>query len=224
MTIPLPQYQDSPPDYPPEAQSSPFAAPGYNQVSTTQWYHIYRESIYDRNAHVKHQDKTEHKFYVHFHYERPQKQVGYIVVVRPWKYDFHWVDKNGPIAMSIEPILQSAKQFPDFLIKDNATRKEIIIDRGSSFSRKYKWELDGVTYCWKGMTLSANMQLLQYPEKKVVAMYHRNSRFSFKKEGKMAIEPEYYGMTNIIIVTGMAAEIWEYGDEDDLDTGLSVGK
>ncbi|KAJ3317915.1 hypothetical protein HDV06_001073 [Boothiomyces sp. JEL0866] len=215
MTAGLPAYQDALPDYVPTSNTNSVGVPEYNQVSTTQWYHIYRESIYDRNAHVKHQDKTENKFFIHFHYTIPKQQIGYIIVIRPWVYNFHWVDKNGPIAMSIKPILQNNKQFPDFIIKDTSTGKELIIDRGSTFSRKYKWELDGITYCWKGITFSANMELLQYPEKKRIAMYHRTSRFSFKKEGKMAIEPEYYGIANMIIVTGFAAEIWEYGDEDD---------
>ncbi|KAJ3269342.1 hypothetical protein HDV01_001586 [Terramyces sp. JEL0728] len=201
---------DSPPNYGSQSDS-----PGYSQVTTTQWFHIYREHIFDRNAYIKHKDKSETKFFVHFHYTAP-KQYNIQVVVRPWIYEFHWIDKSGPIAMSIEPYLQKTKQFPDFIIKDNSSQTQFIIDRGSTFGRKYKFGLAGIEYCWRGVTLSANLELLRYPEKKVVAVYHRRNRFSFKKEGRMAVEPEVYDIVNMVICTGVAAEIWEYGDEDDL--------
>ncbi|KAJ3308370.1 hypothetical protein HDV04_001353 [Boothiomyces sp. JEL0838] len=104
----------------------------------------------------------------------------------------------------------------DAKVVDHSTNKEIVIHRRSSFTRKYTWSYEGIDYCWKPASVfSVNLELVKYPEKKVVAFYHRNGRFSFRKEGKLSIEPQVFHLTNVILGTVIAAEMWEYGDEEN---------
>lgn len=190
-------------------------APAYQAAVSSQWFHIYRENICDRNAFVKHQDKNEVKFYVEFHY-RSIANIGSQfsrLTYRRFEFNFYWLDKNGPKAFTIKPILQKTNLLTDLLITDFSTGKEIIINRGSTFGRKYLWEMDGIQYQWKGALFNTNLELTQLPEKKVVAVYHRAARFSFKKEGKLEVKPEYNSNCNLIIATAFAAELWEDGDE-----------
>ncbi|KAJ3269341.1 hypothetical protein HDV01_001585 [Terramyces sp. JEL0728] len=200
----------------PESNQSPAyeSAPQYEAVTTPQCYHIYRESICDRNAIIKHKDKSEAMFYVKFNYQPQKLPIQTKMYDRTWTYTFRWLDKDGPQAIVLEKLQLDNKQFSNCKIIECSSGKEVLLDRGSEFSgRKYKFELDGITYAWKGVTLSADMQLLQYPEKKVVAMYHRKNRFSFKKEGNIEMQPEMHKHTNFVIASGFGAEIWETGDE-----------
>ncbi|KAJ3317911.1 hypothetical protein HDV06_001069 [Boothiomyces sp. JEL0866] len=189
--------------------------PIYEDVTRTNasgnCYYIYRESILERNIIIKRTDDVEEMFCGNFQFLNLTPSYSTLCATAcDWKMVLHWgKDFKGPIAITMGSKGQNQKVCRDVNIIDHASKSTVVFHCTASFKRYYKWSYNDVEYAWIGNGFSGNLNLIQLPEKRIIAEFHRYSRFSLKKIGKLAILQDSQIISRFVIATAVAVELQE---------------
>ncbi|KAJ3007405.1 hypothetical protein HKX48_009175 [Thoreauomyces humboldtii] len=167
-------------------------------VGTSVNFHIYREGWVSRDCRILQADKKT----VAYHIDYPYSFFG------SWHVNMRRTGSKGPTVF----LITKSAMGSDFTIADPSNPSlstKVTRSGGVIGKRKHMFVgFDGKKYAWKGSDLGGDLKLVCYPNKEIMAYYHRK-KHAWAKEGRLEVFAGGQHIMDLVVATGFCVEEYE---------------